>query len=153
MHGLPKSVRTLWRQIAVGRAVLLGVVVGVLTAGTRAETDAGALWFLLPIVVTLLVGALGWWWATAKWRSWGFDLTNRWITASWGVVQRHTVTLPRNRVQTVTTGNGPIDRFLSLTSITIHTAGAGSPNLAIPHLEDATVAWLRTELGQGVVSA
>jgi membrane protein YdbS with pleckstrin-like domain len=65
------------------------------------------------------------------------------------VVGHHTATIPRNRVQTLTSENGPIDRLLGLTSVTVHTAGAGAPNLSIPHLEDATVEWLRGELARG----
>lgn len=67
-----------------------------------------------------------------------------------GIFSQRVATVPRNRVQTVTTSDGPIDRALNLSSINIHTAGAASPNLHIPHLEGTTVAYLRQELGQGV---
>lgn len=149
-QGLPTSVLKLWRQFAIGRAVFIAFVLALIVLAVRAETDAGGAWYLIPLGALLLSGALGWLWATAKWRAWSWELTGRWVTASWGVLRRRTVTIPRNRVQTVTTDNGPIDRMLDLTSITIHTAGAGAPNLSVPHLSDTTVEWLREQLGQGV---
>lgn len=116
------------------------------------QDTVGAAAYAILAGLTLVVFGVGWWWANARWESWSFDLTPRWITATWGVWNRRTVTIPRNRVQTVTTNDGPIDRFLDLTTITIHTAGAASPNLNIPHLEVETVSWLRSELGQGVAA-
>lgn len=145
---LPESVRTLWRRIAIGRAVLVGLFAFAITALARG--DMSPLVFAFPLGLTLVTFGIGWWWANARWRSWSFDLSARWISATWGVWTRRTVTIPRNRVQTVTTNDGPIDRLLNLQTITIHTAGGASPNLNIPHLEVTTVQWLREQLGQGV---
>ena len=39
--------------------------------------------------------------------------------------------------------------MLDLETITVHTAGAGAPNLTIPHLSTATVTRIRDELGHG----
>jgi membrane protein YdbS with pleckstrin-like domain len=103
----------------------------------------------VPVAIGVVSGVLGWLTAGVRYRSWRFELTDEWIHARWGVVTRHGATIPRNRVQTLTSENGPLDRVLGLTSITVHTAGAGAPNLSIPHLEDATVEWLRSELASG----
>lgn len=104
---------------------------------------------ILPVLLAALAGVAAWWLADLKYRAWRFELTDEWVQARWGVLTHHSATIPRNRIQTVTSQNGPIDRLLGLTSVTIHTAGAGAPNLAIPHLDDATVEWLRHELARG----
>lgn len=104
---------------------------------------------VMPIAVGVIVAAIGLVFAGLRYRSWRFELTDEWIHARWGVITRQTATIPRNRVQTLTSENGPIDRLLDLTSVTVHTAGSAAPNLAIPHLKDETVEWLRSELAVG----
>jgi len=154
MQKLPESVRTLWRRIAVLRALLVTAVVTAITFGAASELDElTSLVWVLPVAAFALMLGVGLWWATAKWQAWSFELNRLWITASRGVFTKRTVTIPRNRVQTVTTNNGPLDRYLNLTTVTIHTAGIGAPNLLIPHLEDEVAQWLRAELGVGVGSA
>lgn len=106
-----------------------------------------ALFGLIPAVIAM---AAGWKWGTARWQSWTYELTTRWVTASWGVLSRHTTTIPRNRVQSVTTEAGPLDNLFGLTSVKVHTAGV--EDLRIPHVHAATVDWLKAELGQGVAS-
>jgi membrane protein YdbS with pleckstrin-like domain len=153
MQPLPLSVRRLWHLLALagGGAVLLGL--GTVDLLVRRRLDGVP---LPPLVAPLLLAAgvagAGWLWATVRYRSWRFELTDAWFQARWGVLSRYCATVPRNRVQTLTSHNGPLDRLLGLTSVTVHTAGAGAPNLSIPHLEDATVDWLRTELARGPTS-
>jgi membrane protein YdbS with pleckstrin-like domain len=146
---LPRSVQRLWRSAAVALAGTVLVVGTIVELSVRRVADPP----LPPLVVPLGLGALalviGWSVATIRYRSWRFELTDQWIQARWGVVTHRTSTIPRNRVQTLTSENGPIDRLLGLTSVTIHTAGSGAPNLSIPHLEDPTVEWLRAELARG----
>ncbi len=151
MQPLPLAVRRLWRSIAVGQGVLLFIVLGVIELVVRETIDPPYPALVVPIGAGLVVGTLGWFLATIRYRSWRFELTSEWIQARWGVLTHHTATIPRNRIQTLTSENGPIDRLLGLTSVTIHTAGAGAPDLSIPHLEDQTVEWLRGELARGPV--
>lgn len=134
---------------ALAVATTLGAISIVIDLVARSTTDVP----FPPIILPLLIGAAlatgGWVLSTLRYRSWRFELTGEWIQARWGVITRRSATIPRNRVQTLTSENGPIDRMLGLTSVTVHTAGAGAPNLSIPHLDDATVEWLRSELARG----
>ncbi len=136
-------------------AALGGIVVfvGIAGADLIATRYGDASLPLPPLVLGALVGAvvgsLGWIIAGARWRSWGYEITDEWIAAKWGIFHHRVATVPRNRVQTVTTVDGPIDRALNLSSLNVHTAGLASPNLHIPHLEDETVAFLRSQLGAG----
>lgn len=136
-------------------AALAGIIVfvGIAAADLVATRygDASLPWppLVLPALVGAVVGSLGWILAGARWRSWGYEITDEWIAAKWGIFHHRVATVPRNRVQTVTTVDGPIDRALNLSSLNVHTAGLASPNLHIPHLEDETVAFLRSQLGAG----
>ena len=141
--------RRLWRAAAIIGSILVTLGALAVDIGLRRAVD-------LPIPVTvapLLLGAVtlaaAWPAANILYRSWGFELTDDWIQARWGILFRRTVTIPRNRVQTLTSENGPVDRLLGLTSVTVHTAGVGTPDLSIPHLADETVEWLRGELARG----
>lgn len=148
---LPLAVRRLWRAIAVVEAVVTFIALGAADIALAGSVDPPWPPVIFPAVIALLMVSVGWPMATLRYRYWRFQLTDEWIQARWGVINRHTATIPRNRIQTLTSENGPIDRLLGLTSVTIHTAGAGAPNLSIPHLEDPTVEWLRGELARGAI--
>jgi membrane protein YdbS with pleckstrin-like domain len=140
---LPASIRTLWRVVAVASATVVAAV-GV---GVGLMVDSAPL-ILVTSVATLGALALRWWvidLGFARWR-WGFD--DRWVERRSGVIVRTTQVVPRSRVQTLTTRTGPIDRWLGLSSIVIHTAGTHAPNLTIPHLESDAAEHLRAELGR-----
>lgn len=152
MQPLPPSVRRLWQMVALSTGIGLVVALAAIELAVRRQVDdvpGPAL--LVPVTAGAVVGGLAFTWAGLAYRAWRFELTDAWVRASWGVVQHYTATVPRNRVQTLTSHNGPLDRLLGLTTITIHTAGAGSPNVSIPHLEDTTVEWLRGELARAPV--
>jgi membrane protein YdbS with pleckstrin-like domain len=149
MQPLPLAVRRLWRAIAVSQGVVTLILAVGVDLSLRREVEVPIPVLIAPVAVTIVVIVAGWALATIRYRSWRFELTEEWIQARWGVLTRRTATIPRNRVQTLTSENGPIDRVLGLTSVTVHTAGAGAPNLSIPHLEDRTVEWLRGELARG----
>ena len=152
MRPLPIAVRRLWQLISVAEGVVGFAILAVAEAIIRRQVDLPWPPVVGPLAIGILIVAVGWPLANLRYRYWRFQLTDEWIQARWGVVSRHTATIPRNRVQTLTSENGPIDRLLGLTSVTVHTAGAGAPNLSIPHLEDMTVEWLREELARGPVN-
>lgn len=149
---MPIAVRRLWRALAVAQSAAALVILGVVDVIGRRRLDLE--WFGLPmlvgpVLIAAAILAIGFPVAGIRYRAWRFELTDDWIQARWGVIGNYSATIPRNRVQTLTSENGPIDRLLGLTSVTVHTAGAGAPNLAIPHLGDETVEWLRGELARG----
>lgn len=150
MEQLPASVRNLWRLGGALTGAVVGGIVAVAISTVVVVNDLPDL--LLAAAAALFFGAVAlWvWWADVRYRNWGWQITDRWVEAKHGVVGRHRVVIPRNRIQTVTTNSGPVDRMLDLETITVHTAGAGAPNLTIPHLTTATVARIRSSLGHGV---
>lgn len=107
-----------------------------------------------PVLVAIVIGAciagFGWWWGGRVYRSWRIDLDTERLRVDHGVVVSRTAFVPRTRIQHVSTEQGPIQRTLGLTSLTVHTAGARTPNVEIPHLEISTAESLRQELvGRG----
>lgn len=154
MQPLPIAVRRLWWGFAIAQSVGALLVLGTLDVVSRRRFDVEwSPWPVLagPLLVAVAILLIALPVAEVRYRAWGFELTDDWIQARWGVIGRRSATIPRNRVQTLTSENGPIDRLLGLTSVTVHTAGAGAPNLPIPHLDDPTVEWLRWELARGAV--
>jgi membrane protein YdbS with pleckstrin-like domain len=150
MQRLPESVQRLWRVGGVLIGGFLGLLVSSAVAGAIVAIDSPSWSYGLSALPILAGAGLGYWWAGVKFRNWGWQISDRWIEAKHGVLGHHRVVIPRNRIQTVTTNSGPIDRMLDLETITVHTAGAGAPNLTIPHLSTQTVAIIRSELGHGV---
>ncbi len=151
LRPLPTSVLTLWRGIAGGAALAVVLVLGGLglfvALSDRVTGGPQARWVFAAAagvgIVILLSGFLV---ASVRYRRWGFALDETGVRAAWGVLIHRSAIVPRNRVQTVTTEDGPLDRMLGLTTLTVHTAGAHAPNLVIPHLDRETVAWLQAEL-------
>lgn len=140
---LPPAIRTLRRVVAVVFAVV--VAIGSVAVGVAVDSVA-----LIVVVLAATPIGLGLrWWVIdlgyARWR-WGVD--ERWVERCSGVVVHTTQVVPRSRVQTLTTRTGPIDRWLGLSSIVIHTAGTHTPNLVIPHLDATAAEELRAELGR-----
>ncbi|MDW3220035.1 MAG: PH domain-containing protein [Acidimicrobiales bacterium] len=139
---LPPTIRTVWR---IGAAAFFGVVaVGAVVGGL--VTD-------LPMLTiggasgAVLLFALRWWVIDRQYANWRWGVDERWVEQRSGVIVRRVQVVPRSRIQTLTTRTGPIDRWLGLSSIVVHTAGTHAPNLTIPHLDGTTADRLRTELG------
>ncbi|MFV0525956.1 MAG: PH domain-containing protein [Acidimicrobiales bacterium] len=144
--GLPPSVQRVWRAAAVASGLGTLIVGSIIDVAVRDGVDVPFPRFVVPAVLALLEVVISWWIADARYRSWRIELTDQWIGARWGVVIQRRAIVPRNRVQTVTSENGPLDRMLGLTTVVVHTAGAGAPNLRIPFMEHDTVEWLADEL-------
>ncbi len=149
LRELPAVVRRLWSWSNVATFAVLGLIVSIGAGALGIATDAGqgtALAVGGVIVLTAAFGVLGFWWGGRRYDTWRWRLDGDLIEAHWGVLWRHTRLVPRHRVQTVSTDSGPIDRRLGLRTLTVHTAGQATPNLSIPHLTEADVAWIRSEL-------
>lgn len=139
---LPTKIRTLWRvtSVAVAAVALVAAVaVGVLA-------DSTLLSAALAVAVLVLL-ALRWFVIDLHYNHWRWGMDEQRIERRQGAIIRRTHIVPRSRVQTITTRTGPIDRWLGLSAIVVHTAGTHTPNLVIPHLEADTVERIRTELG------
>ena len=133
---LDPRIRTVWRVGAALRSALVAVVL-LAAAGIAIGADvlAPPVAIGLALVLALGVAAFGWWWPGVTYRHWSYRLGDEAIEVDHGVAFRVHSVIPYFRVQHVDTAQGPIDRRLGLTSLTIHTASAAT-DATLPGLAD-----------------
>ena len=120
----------------------------------------------VPVVALVVLGVVfgGWWWwaGAAAWLAWGawlWVLQGRQVRAVGyaereddllvrkGIVFRSLVVVPYGRMQYVDVSAGPVDRWLGIASVQLHTASAGS-DASIPGLVPEEAARLRDRLAR-----
>lgn len=123
--------RTFW---IIGATLIIMALVAVAAAVFMAN-DSGA-----GAAVSLAIGVAVWAWCwvviSRRWRSWGYAEREGDLLIRRGVLVRHLVVVPYGRMQFVDVTQGPLDRKLGLSTVTLHTAAARS---------DASIPLLRTE--------
>ncbi len=133
------------RLLAPAGFVIVVLLVGAVAAFLGDVAGATTYGVVLAAVAVLVL--LGWWvFSGLVFRAYGWKLTDGTVELRHGVVvQRHQV-LPRARVQNVTKEAGPVSRAFGLASITVHSAGANTPNITVPDLTVEVGDRLRTSL-------
>ena len=115
-------------------------------------TVAGSVWWS-PIYAAM--GALGWlfflfiasvWLPHLSWERWGYELREQELLIRRGVIIQTITAIPTNRIQHVDTRQGPIEQWLGLARIQIHTASGIGADGMIPGLELAVAESLRDKL-------
>ncbi len=121
-------------------------------------------WWLIPLAVALLVGALvaspwGWTgfgsvvvvWVWMMWliprqvRAWGYAQRADDLLIRRGLLRRTLVVVPYGRMQMVDVASGPLARRFGVATIQLHTASAGT-DAQIPGLDATQAAVLRDRL-------
>jgi membrane protein YdbS with pleckstrin-like domain len=122
---------------ALGGAVLVGLPV--LTGWSVPW------WAVVGLVVVNAVASL--WWTSIDFRRWRWRLTDDLLEVRRGVVVRKTSLVPRSRIQNVTTTVGPLQSRFGVVTMTVHTAGTRTPNVAIQDLDAGHAEAIRRQLG------
>jgi membrane protein YdbS with pleckstrin-like domain len=125
-----------------------------------------ALWYLLVVVVVvvlvvvpavprwipvavgvaaLVVFVWAWWLIGRRCRSWGYAERADDLMVTRGILFRRLVVVPYGRMQLVDLKAGPIDRWLGITTLQLHTAAA-TTDAAIPGLPPDVAGGLRDRL-------
>lgn len=135
------------RRLRVGIETLVLALIG------------AALVFLLPVMTNLSVP---WWaalgvvilnlaaslrWTVIDYNRWRWGLDDHVLEVRRGVVVRKTSLVPRNRIQNVTTTAGPLQSRFGVVTLTVHTAGTRTPNVAIQDLDAGHAEGIRRRLG------
>lgn len=141
----PVSARlvTAWRLVLVlSYVVVLAAVVALflLRQVPRPVAWAGA-------GLALVVFVWLWWLLGRRVRSYGYAERGDDLLVTSGIMFRRLVIVPYGRMQLVDVKAGPVDRWLSLTKVQLHTAAA-TTDAAIPGLEPQVAADLRDRLAQ-----
>lgn len=100
------------------------------------------------VSAVVAVAAVAGWWVLVGlvFRSYGWRLTDGTVELRHGVIVKRHAVLPRTRVQNVTVVAGPLARALGLATVTVHSAGANTPNIQLPDVSTEVGDWLRASL-------
>lgn len=98
-------------------------------------------------VVGAVVFAWLWWLIGRRVRSFGYAERGDDLLVTSGIMFRRLVIVPYGRMQLVDVTAGPIDRWLGVTTVQLHTAAAGT-DASIPGLEPDVAAVLRDRLAR-----
>ncbi|MGF1664684.1 MAG: PH domain-containing protein [Acidimicrobiia bacterium] len=125
---LDPKVRLLWMS---GSLIPAGVL-GMIAFGLFLADVPIAPWIVGGLA--LFIALMGLVLAPARWRAWGYGLSETELIVRFGVVVKTKRWIPRTRVQYVDMIGGPIERALGLRTVTIYTAGSRLADLSIPGL-------------------
>jgi uncharacterized protein len=134
---LAPKVVVLWRVSALGSIVML-LLFTLIAAGAV----GGAAW-LGPLAILLLavwsIGVL----PRLRYSRWRWRVTDRALELEHGVLFRQVRALPYFRIQHIDVGHGPLDRWLGLARLEVHTA---SVTAVLPGLHATAAPRIRTLL-------
>jgi membrane protein YdbS with pleckstrin-like domain len=133
------------------RIWILGATVLVMVAGVVVYAVTSRNWLAGIIVGGAAIGAgWGWWWAAREQRAWGYAERDDDLYVTSGIMWRRLVVVPYGRMQYVDVKAGPLERWLGIATVKLHTASPAT-SATIPGLERAEASRLRdrlTELGE-----
>jgi len=134
-------------RLATARRLLLLLLIVPLAAGAVVMAIAGiaAAWIGVYAVVALLGLVWGWWIVGRRVRSFGYAERSDDLLVVSGVLVRRLTIVPYGRMQLVDLRAGPIDRWMGITTVQLHTAAA-TTDAAIPGLPPMEAAALRDRL-------
>jgi len=121
---------------AAGLALVLGVAVALLGSARAAE---------LTVVGVVAAAAALWVALRGRYRSWAYVERDDDLIVRRGLLVRRLSVVPYGRMQFIDVTAGPVDRWLGLATVQLHTAAASS-DARIPGLVDAEARRLRDRL-------
>ena len=131
-------IRTAW---TIGTVALATVV----TAGAVAAFALADLPIVLGLPVALVAYPVAIWAPATMHARWRYEIRERDVFLAHGLFVFKTVLVPFDRIQYVETNQGPLDRWFTLTQLTVRTAGGAE---SIPGLEISEANRLREELSR-----
>ena len=124
----------------IGAAVVPGVAVLV-----NQGISIRVLFFLALGAVVLFIGSAVW--GVLSWRATTYSVAEGTFRLRRGVVQKSERSLPLERVQSVSTVQGIVQRIFGVVEVRVETAGGGGePEISLPALSRPAVETLREEL-------
>jgi uncharacterized protein len=145
LRSLPTAARTRWRV----QGAVLGLVLGMMLAVVPTVALAMVLESWVAVLVPPLFGivgiALGVAWANARYRRFGYALSEEAVRVRDGVVIHSDAVAPFFRVQHVDITRGPLQLSFDLATLTIHTA-APAADVRLPDLRADDAERVRDEI-------
>lgn len=137
-------------RLITARRITLALVMLLAVAGVVALfliPGVPRAWALAAAVVALVVFVWLWWLIGRRVRSFGYSERGDDLLVTSGIMFRRLVIVPYGRMQFVDVKAGPIDRWLGVTTVQLHTAAA-TTDAKIPGLVPDVAAALRDRLAQ-----
>ena len=98
------------------------------------------------LAAMILLAGAGAWLGRLRWRHTRWKLDARGFHVRRGWLVRTEILIPRSRVQHLDLERGPLERYVGLATLVIHTAGSQTPALRQAGLADADAVSLRDAL-------
>ena len=137
-------------RLITARRITLALVMLLAVAGVVALfliPGVPRAWALAAAVVALVVLVWLWWLIGRRVRYFGYSESGDDLLVTSGIMFRRLVIVPYGRMQLVDVKAGPIDRWLGVTTVQLHTAAA-TTDAKIPGLVPDVAAALRDRLAQ-----
>ncbi|MDQ5973442.1 MAG: uncharacterized protein QG661_651 [Actinomycetota bacterium] len=137
-------------RLITARRITLALVMLLAVAGVVALfliPGVPRAWALAAAGVALVVFVWLWWLIGRRVRSFGYSERGDDLLVTSGIMFRRLVIVPYGRMQLVDVKAGPIDRWLGVTTVQLHTAAA-TTDAKIPGLVPDVAAALRDRLAQ-----
>jgi len=132
------------RRITLGLAYVL-VVAGLVVLFMLPDVPPVLRWVAIGAAIVVFVWL--WWLIGRRVRSFAYCEREHDLLVTSGILFRRTVIVPYGRMQLVDVTAGPIDRWLGITTVQLHTAAA-TTDATIPGLEPEVAAAVRDRLAR-----
>lgn len=128
---LPPEAKTL---IRLHSAWILAASLVIIVFGVLAFVGDEAVIGIVCLTVAVLLAVFWWRWSTLVYRAYRWELDAEAVQLWSGVIVTSRSVLPRARVQNVTRTAGPVQRLAGVATVVVHSAGAHTPDIVLPHL-------------------
>lgn len=134
-------------RLATARRITLALEYLLVVAGgvAIALSPLGTAWLIAYIVLAVVVFAWVWWLIGRRVSSFGYAERDDDLLVVSGILIRRLVIVPYGRMQMVDLSAGPLDRWLGISTVQLHTAAA-TTDATIPGLLPADAIALRDRL-------
>lgn len=102
--------------------------------------------FLVAVGLLFFRFLMALWWPWLSWRGWGWLQRERELLIGRGVIQRSVTAIPLERIQHVDVRQGPLEQWLGLARVHIHTASGVGGDGVVPGLAHDVAESLRDQL-------
>lgn len=148
-RSLHPRIRVLWWLSSLASDLLLVVGATVVALFVEANTDVElpAWWIGVPAVAVAISAVARGWYARAAYRAWTYRLGSEELEIRYGVFWQRSSSMPYHRLQQVDVGQGPLERWLGMSTVQLRSAAA-TTDATIPGIADSEVDEIRRLLMQ-----
>ncbi|MBI2233348.1 MAG: PH domain-containing protein [Candidatus Aenigmarchaeota archaeon] len=122
----PKSFYLFWWSYFWAFFFIFIFLAGFIGIAVLAMTQSLGAFFVYAIFVMLLAVAVSGVWSKLMYESYSYELSKMSLNVKWGVLRKHSATIPYSRIQNIDVNRGIMARLLGLGELWIQTAGVST---------------------------